>query len=108
VDLWPFDHPVLHRQDAERLRDGEWRSTGGGGYGTCGPEQILVEQPSGLHKLGGGSRDPVCLTSFAENLTQFDAVCRWIGDEAARDTGKVARRFKDGHSSRGEADAEGG
>jgi hypothetical protein len=62
LGLWPFDHAVLHHEDAERLPDGEWRSTNGGAQGTYEPGQILADQPSGLQKLGGGSHDPVRLT----------------------------------------------
>jgi hypothetical protein len=42
--------------------DGAWRSRGGGGAGTFSASKILVEVGVGLHRLGGGSRDPVPLT----------------------------------------------
>lgn len=61
LDLFDRDHAALSLHQA-RLEDGTWQSSGGGGYGTHEAREILADQPSGLHRLGGASQDPVRLT----------------------------------------------
>jgi len=55
LELSSFDHAVLLHHNARRPQEGRWRSTGSGGLGmdTYEPEQILADQPPGLHRLGG-------------------------------------------------------
>lgn len=52
----------LYHHDAEHYPDGGWRSTGGGSHSTYEPGQILANKAPGIHKLGGGTRDPVRVT----------------------------------------------
>jgi hypothetical protein len=60
LDISDFGHALLVHHNAKRLEDGNWRSTGSGGMGSDEREQILAGLSSGLHRLGGGSQDPMC------------------------------------------------
>jgi hypothetical protein len=56
-------HCALHHVDAERSPGAPWTTTGGGGFSsTHRPQRLLRGRPPGLHRLGGGTRDPVRLT----------------------------------------------
>jgi hypothetical protein len=61
LGLWDVDHAVLHHVDCE-LHGGAWRSRGSGAAGTHGTSEILAQTGPGLHRLGGGSQDPVRVT----------------------------------------------
>jgi hypothetical protein len=57
------DHCALHHVDAERTPGAQWRTPGGGGFtSTRSPQRLLAGRAPGLHRLGGGTRDPVRLT----------------------------------------------
>ncbi len=62
LDISSFGTAVLIHHNANRLQDGEWRSTGSGSMGSYEPEQIFADLPSGLQRLGGGSQDPMRVT----------------------------------------------
>lgn len=59
--LWDADHPVLHHVDCE-LHDGAWRCRGSGAAWAQSAGEILARTGPGLHRLGGGSQDPVRVT----------------------------------------------
>jgi hypothetical protein len=62
LDISDFGHAMLIHHNAKCLQDGNWRSTGSGGMGSHEPERILAGLSSGLHRLGGGSQDPMRVT----------------------------------------------
>jgi hypothetical protein len=62
LDLFDRGHAALYLHHARQLRDGKWQSTGGGGYGAHEPQEIVADQPGGLHRFGGASHDSVRLT----------------------------------------------
>jgi hypothetical protein len=62
LDISDFGHALLVHHNATRLQDGNWSSTGSGGMGCQEREQILAGLPSALHRLGGGSQDPMRVT----------------------------------------------
>lgn len=62
LDISGFGHAMLIHHNAKRLQDGNWRSTGSGGMASDEPERIRAGLPSGLHRLGAGSQDPMRVT----------------------------------------------
>jgi len=60
LDPWGSGEAALHHEGLE-LVDGEWRSRGGGGGNSSTAGEILARKGIGLHRMGGGSRDPVRL-----------------------------------------------
>ena len=62
LDISDYGHALLVHHNAKRLEDGTWRSTGSGGMGSDERERILAGLSSGLHRLGGGSQDPMRVT----------------------------------------------
>lgn len=80
LDISDFGHAMLIHHNAKRLHGEEWRSTGSGGMGSHEPEQILADLPSGLHKLGAGSQDPMRVTT---GIASRDVAAIRLRDEHA-------------------------
>jgi hypothetical protein len=62
LDVSLFDGALLLHHNANRVRGGEWRSTGGGGMGSDEPRKLSASLSPGLNRLGGGSQDPMRVT----------------------------------------------
>jgi hypothetical protein len=68
LDLWGFGdgHAILHLVAGQQI-DGEWRSNGGGGWGTFPAAEYIASDGVGLHRLGrsqnGAARSTIAVTS---------------------------------------------
>ncbi len=62
LDLYGNGEAVLDARHARRSGHDAWTPLGAGGMSTQTAERILDGRPPGLHRLGGGSSDPLRIT----------------------------------------------